>query len=177
MGEHRVSSHTRRTSSGKIVRVDRYQRSKLDGVRLGRRTAIEERRKERRQPWFEPRRAGRRLRRAWDAAQKRKKTTAAILVLGGVAEIVGFFAARGVGAVVLAVAIALTATAGALLAASGGTAAASAECEESEVRERFAPRGARAEPLGRRPRPGRAAPGKRAAPRQAPDGIADREDE
>lgn len=121
MGTHDVSSHKRRTTSGKMVEVQNHQRTRLDSLRQGRKTAVEKRKRQRAKngAWFQPRRAGNRLRRAWDAARKRKKAAAAVLLVGGVAEIGGFLAARGIGAVAMGAAIVLTAAAGAALAASG----------------------------------------------------------
>lgn len=144
MGTQRVKSHTRRNANGDVIRVDTYQRTGLDAVLARRKTAVDRRRKQRaktmRNVRLSPRRAGKRLRRAWDAARKRKKVTAAVLAVGGLAEIGGFMAARGLGALALGIAIALTALASLLLTASGG---ADSTSNSGEVKEKLPPKGAR----------------------------------
>lgn len=135
MGTHRVSAHRRRAASGKMVEVQQHQRSRLDLLRHNRKTAAQKRRQRRGRSgaWFQPRRAGNRLRRAWDAARKRKKALAVVLALGGVVEIGGFMAARGIGVVAMGAAIVLTVAASAALAASSSP--------DNEPKQRLSPRG------------------------------------
>lgn len=120
----RVRSHTRRMPDGRVIRVDDYQRSGWEAFKERLEPVGKKRRKRRTRKkargWLSPGRGWGRILRAVEHARKRRKATAAALAVAGVAEIGGFLAARGTGAVVMVVAMGLTALAGGLLAASGG---------------------------------------------------------